>query len=80
MAAQSIYGVCKRCDFPFAPVYFMEEERTKQNVLTGRVRKACSHLVCESCGKEECVDDTFDGQWFTPAKKEKQYVQNRVSG
>ena len=80
MAVHSVYGVCKRCDFPFVPVHFIEEERDKQHMKTGRVRRAVSHLLCESCGKQECVDDTFDGQWFTPAKKEKQYVQNRISG
>lgn len=68
MAVQSIYGVCSRCDYPFAPVYFMEEERDKNHFLTGRVRRACSHLVCECCGKNECVDDTFDGPWFTPSQ------------
>ncbi len=68
MAVQSIYGVCKRCDFAFSPVYFLEEERDKYHSLTGRVRKAVSHLVCECCRKNECVDDTFDGPWFTPSE------------
>lgn len=68
MAASSIYGVCSRCNYSLSPVYFREEERNKQNVLTGRVRKACSHLVCECCGKQECVDDTFDGPFFTPSE------------
>ena len=68
MAAQSVYGVCARCDFPFSPVHFLDEERDKHHLLTGRVRKAVSHLVCECCGKNECVDDTFDGPWFTPSQ------------
>ena len=81
MAAQSIYGVCNDCDYPFSPVPFLDEERDKHNRLTGRVRKAVSHLVCECCGKNSCVDDTFDGPWYFPnSKKERQYVQNRISG
>ena len=68
MATSSIYGVCKRCDFPFSPVHFLDEERDKYNRKTGRVRRAVSHLVCECCGKQECVDDTFDGPFFTPSQ------------
>ena len=48
MAAQSVYGVCARCDFPFSPVHFLDEEHDNHHRLTGRVRKAVSHLVCES--------------------------------
>ena len=68
MAVQSIYGVCKRCDFAFSPVYFLEEERDKHHCLTGRVRRAVNCLICDCCGHKECVDDSLDGPWFTPSE------------
>ena len=60
MAAQSVYGVCNDCDFPFSPVHFLDEERDKHHRLTGRVRKAVLHLVCECCGKNSCVKTPSD--------------------
>ena len=42
-----------------------EETKVANGIMykTGRVRRACSHLVCEDCLKNFCVDDTFDGPW-----------------
>ena len=64
---QSKYGSCSRCDTPLVPIWFTEEETEITNgsmYNTGRKRKACSHLTCISCFKNECVDDTFDGNWY----------------
>lgn len=57
------YGICE-CGTPLSPVWFIEEERDKHFHKTGRKRKACSHLICEDCGKTYPVDDTFDGMWY----------------
>lgn len=57
------YGICYRCGSPLQPVFFTEAERDSHGILTGRVRKACSHLLCERCGCTEVVDNTFDGPW-----------------
>lgn len=49
------FGVCD-CGGSLIPVWFAEEETKVANgtmYKTGRVRRACSHLV----------DDTFDGPW-----------------
>lgn len=58
-----LYGTCPECGYPLSPVFFTEEERDRHGILTGRKRKACSHLLCERCGFVEIVDDTFDGEW-----------------
>lgn len=58
--------VCTKCGCKMKPVYFIEEEYTCQNgclFKTGRKRKAVSHLVCENCLTNECVDDSFDEPW-----------------
>lgn len=55
-----------QCDFCLQwvrPVYFMEPERDQHNTLTGRKRRAVSHLECEGCGKKHVIDGTFDGPW-----------------
>lgn len=57
----SRYGECE-CGYPLAPVWFMEKEY-REGHPTGRERKAASHLICESCGTQYTVDDTFDGPW-----------------
>lgn len=63
----SIYGNCS-CGYHLEPVYFEEQEekicKDGFRYKTGRYRKAVSHLVCENCGKNHCVDDTFDGPWY----------------
>ena len=59
------FGVCD-CGGSLIPVWFTEEETKVANGImykTGRVRRACSHLVCEDCLKNFCVDDTIDGPW-----------------
>lgn len=51
----------------FEKVWFEEPEYKTSGgiqVRTGRYRKACSHLVCLECGKNHCVDDSFDGPWY----------------
>mgnify|MGYP000090298157 FL=1 len=47
------FGVCD-CGGSLIPVWFTEEETKVANgtmYKTGRVRRACSHLVCEACLK-----------------------------
>lgn len=58
----SKFGECK-CGGNLQPVYFTEEER-KKGIKTGRKRRAVSHLVCENCLRNECIDDSFDGNWY----------------
>lgn len=61
------FGKCSRCGGNLLPVYFTEEERKVECghlIYTGRKRTAVSHLSCESCMKNECVDDSFDGPWY----------------
>jgi len=45
-------------------VWFEEPEYDKHNRKTGRYRKAVSHIVCTNCGKNICVDDSFDSPWY----------------
>jgi hypothetical protein len=59
------FGDCD-CGGDLIPVWFKDEERRTAGgimVKTGRTRNAVSHLTCESCLKNECVDDSFDGEW-----------------
>lgn len=63
---KNVYGECV-CGNELSPVWFTEYETEKiggYSYKTGRKRRACSHLICENCGKEYCVDDTFDGEWY----------------
>lgn len=60
-----IYGECS-CGCSLKPVRFREKERNVVKgvmTFTGRTRLAVSHLVCDACGKEFPVDDSFDGPW-----------------
>lgn len=61
------YGICNKCGSQLFPVWFIEKE-TKivkgSLIYTGKKRKACSHLECPTCLKKECIDDTFDGEWY----------------
>ena len=63
----AFYGVCAQCYGDLEPVWFTEEEYKVTldgyKYRTGRVRRAVSHLVCENCLKNYCVDDSFDGPW-----------------
>lgn len=64
---KSVYGDCPECGYPLEAVWFTEEEYKTTSFgslyRTGRVRRAVDYLVCEVCGKKQCVDDTFDGAW-----------------
>lgn len=54
------------CGGYLQPVWFREDEYRNsagEMFKTGRTRKACSHLQCETCLRKECVDDSFDGEW-----------------
>lgn len=61
------YGICDRCCGYLKPVWFTEDEykitSDGYQYRTGRTRLAVSHLVCEDCLKNFCVDDSFDGKW-----------------
>lgn len=62
---KSDFGICD-CGGKLYPVYFTEEEYEIHDgirIKTGRKRRAVSHLVCDYCLKNFCVDDTFDGPW-----------------
>ena len=63
----AFYGLCE-CGGSLIPVWFTEEEyKVTQDGFqyrTGRKRRAVSHLVCEDCLKNFCVDDSFDGAWY----------------
>lgn len=57
---------CSECGGWLLPVYFTDEEYKTENghlYKTGRTRRAVSHLVCEDCLHNECVDDSFDEKW-----------------
>lgn len=59
--------ICSKCGGYLIPVYFTEEEIKTcdgHQYKTGRKRRAVSHLVCEDCMSNECVDDSFDGEWY----------------
>ena len=60
------YGNCSKCNSNLEPVWFEEEETKVESgrmIKTGKVRHACSHLVCPNCLLSICVDDSFDGPW-----------------
>lgn len=58
---------CENCGGNVYPVFFEEEEyKTEYGHMykTGRVRRACSHLECDTCGKRYIVDgDYLAGEW-----------------
>lgn len=61
------YGVCSRCGTDLVPVWFIDEETKVTNghmYKTGRKRRAVDYLECPFCFKKECVDDSFDGDWY----------------
>lgn len=51
---------CPSCDFTLKPVWFLEKELDNHGIPTGRTHKACSCLLCDSCGHKETVDSSFD--------------------
>lgn len=65
MIEENNYPVCPRCGCDMMPVWFIEEEYdSKYHYKTGRKRRACSHFECPECFQKECVDDSFDGEWY----------------
>lgn len=60
------YGQCE-CDNDLSPVWFEEKEyavtKDGYHYATGRVRTAVSHLTCDICGKNYCIDDSYDLPW-----------------
>lgn len=42
------------------PVWYREKELDVHGIPTGRTYKACSCLLCDSCGHKETVDGSFD--------------------
>lgn len=62
----NVFGKCPKCGGTLQPVIFEEKETKIINgtmIYTGRKRNAVSHLSCENCMKNECIDETFDGVW-----------------
>lgn len=51
---------CPSCDFTLKPVWYLEKELDTHGIPTGRTHKACSCLLCDSCGHKETVDGSFD--------------------
>lgn len=51
---------CPSCDFTLKPVWFLEKELDNHGLPTGHTHKACSCLLCDSCGHKETVDSSFD--------------------
>lgn len=56
------FGECT-CGGKLSAIRFIEVERDKYNISTGYIRTAVSYLQCDSCLKNHCVDDSFDGPW-----------------
>lgn len=65
--ANSVFGDCPECGYPLEAVWFTEKEYKVTSFgsqyKTGRKRRAVDYLLCNVCGKKQCVDDTFDGAW-----------------
>ena len=58
------YGECERCGEPLiAEDLYIDYERDKNGILTGRKRLDIGYLICPSCFKKYCVDDSFATQW-----------------
>lgn len=61
------FGLCPYCGSPLEAVWFTEDEYKISSsgapYKTGRTRRAVDYLFCEPCGKKQCVDDSFDGEW-----------------
>lgn len=54
---------CPRCGETLSPVRFVEREYNG-GIPTGRARLNVDYLLCDSCGKKECVDgESFAGPW-----------------
>ncbi len=61
------FGKCEVCEGKLKPTgYFKEKEYDVGGKLTGRVKNSLNSLECPKCFKKFAVDDTFDGEWYTP--------------
>lgn len=62
------FGECPHCGGKLIPIWFTEEEMIVDEyghmIKTGRKRRAISHLLCENCLRNQCIDDSFDGDWY----------------
>jgi hypothetical protein len=56
--------ICHKCKHDLTRIYFLQHEYDDNNIKTGRVRNAVSHLLCENCGHQEIIDDSMDGPWY----------------
>lgn len=66
------FGKCPYCGNDLSPVYGTEDEFIVENnhlIKTGRERRIVAYLQCKTCFKKQCVDDSFDGPWYTPSKE-----------
>lgn len=63
---ENIIEKCPVCGSPVLPVWFLEEEWDyKNNMPTGRKRKAVDYLECTGCGRKKVVNaDYLAGPWF----------------
>ena len=58
------YGKCGQCGEPLmAAELYVDYERDKKGVLTGRQRLDIGYLQCPCCLKKYCVDDSFATPW-----------------
>lgn len=61
------FGLCE-CGGILEGVFFeMQESKINGGIMihTNRYKRACSHMVCQDCGRNHAVDDSFDGDWYT---------------
>lgn len=63
--------ICRHCKCPMQPAIYKEKEYNKNKIPTGRIKFAVEYLFCPICGETSCVDDSFDGDWFTPSTNDK---------
>lgn len=61
---KNILETCPVCGGTIIPIWYLEEEYTKNMIPTGRKRKAVDYLECTGCGKRKCVDSEYlAGPW-----------------
>lgn len=53
--------VCYKCKVQMEPVWF------KQRRPDGMERLVLDYLICPFCLSIQCVDDSFDGEWYKPS-------------
>ena len=54
---------CPFCGITMQAVWYREKELDAHGIPTGRTYKACSCLLCDSCGYRETVDNSFDASY-----------------